>query len=237
MIKYLTYFKCNISKNLVFRFDFFTEYLSQFITIIVKIFLWQAIIYSSGNIQMSTIITYFIIASLVSQTTDLNINLSYCIRTGELSNHLIKPVNIFIMEYIKALSDKIISFIKFIPMFILLILLFRNFFAMPIISVYGVLFLFIGFTISFSIQLLIHNLAFWMTEVSAINFILTTVFTVVSGNLIPLDLLPINIKSIFNVLPFKFYIYIPVNAFMGSIDVRNELMLGTIYIICFFDNK
>jgi len=203
--------------------------------VLVKIFLWQAIINgtsSESGFAKSQVITYFILVFIVSQVTDIVLEYATKIRTGTLSNDLIKPINPVGQELTRVLASKAIVLVKFIPVSISLIIIYHNYFIFPHINAWSILFLIMGFFIAFNIQLAIHNLAFWMTDVSALNYILVTIFNVFTGSLIPYDFLPKFVKDIFELLPFKFYVHAPVSALMRQLDanqIYNYILLGLAY--------
>ncbi|MDI9216416.1 ABC transporter permease [Clostridium tertium] len=238
LIKYLTYFKCSIISQIIFRFQFFIEYISQLIIVLVKIFLWEAIVISSNNAILSRgeIITYFILVSIVSQVTDISLEMATKIRMGTLSNDLIKPINPIAVEFSNVLATKIITLIKYIPVAIILIFLYKDYFILPNINFYSILLLLIGLVISFYIQIAINMLAFWMNDVSSINYILVTIFGVFSGNLIPYEFIPNFVKKVFEILPFSYYVNKPIAGIMGQLTNNQYLEyigLGVFYIVLF----
>ena len=239
MGKYIVYFKSVIIAQMAFRFQFFVEYLSQFIIILVKIFLWESIIASNSSnkvIEVNQVITYFILAGIISQITDISLEFANKIRTGMLSNDLIKPVNAVGLEFTKVIALKILTIIKFLPVFIVLILIFNKNFLIPNFNFYSLVFLITGIIISFYIQLFIHTLAFWMTDVSSMNYIVVIFIGIFSGNLIPYQFLPEYIKNIFELLPFQFFINAPISTMIGHLSVtnfNNYLAVGMIYIFAF----
>ncbi len=239
MIKYLEYFKCTISTQTIFRFEFFIEYIFQFINVAIKIFLWQAVVLNSTSkpaMSLSQVVTYFLIVFIVSQVTDIVLDIAQKIKLGTLSNHLIKPVNAIGLEFSRILAMKVLILIKFIPIFIIMAYVYRQHFIFPHFNFYSLVFLFMGLSIAFFVNLTIHFLAFWMTDVSAINYILVTFFGLFSGSLVPYEFIPDGLRKFLEILPFKFFVHVPVHALMGEItinQINNFLTLGGAYILFF----
>jgi ABC-2 type transport system permease protein len=232
MEKYITYFKSHLVNQLSYRFNFFTEYITSLIAIIIKISLWSAIVTnSSTSLSLSNVVNYFILVFFVSQLTTLRLEMANKIKTGALSNEIIRPVNPMILEFSKVIAVKLVSLTKFIPIFIFAIWIYNDLLKRPHISLYSLAFVVIALIITFLIQLFIQVLAFWMTEVGSVNYLITSIMGIFSGSLIPYEFLPNELRTLFEFLPFKFIVHIPVSALLGDISLKQY---GTYFLEALF---
>lgn len=239
MRKYLTYFSCVISAQTIFKFFFFIEFFSQVITMLVKIFLWKSIVTNSPGYfqsELSTIVTYFLIAFIISQMTEHRLEIADKIRQGTLSADIVKPVSIMNLEIARAAAIKAVSLVKLIPVtFVLYIVFFTNI-ELPPLHAQALIFVLLSFLLYFNIQMLIHNLSFWLIDITALTYILSVIFSVLSGNMIPFDFLPPSVRNVLELLPFQFFIHVPVNALLGNIGVEQYSLYfiqACVYLLLF----
>jgi len=224
MTKYITLFKCSLTAQMIFRFNFFIEYFSKLIRLMVKIFLWQAIVMSlpkGSDISIKFIVTYFVFAFIIEEMTGADTQIAAKIKAGTLSNDLLKPVNVVGLEFSRVVAEKLMTVVKFIPAMVAILLIYHRYVMAPDINIWVILLVLLGFVVNFFIMLTLHVIAFWVTEVYALGFVILTFFGIFSGNLIPYEFLPDSMKMIFELLPFKFLIHIPVNAVMGRLDTQH----------------
>lgn len=234
------YFRVEFYVLLSYRMNFLLEYCNQFIAIIIKIQLWEAISKSNKLVlNKNYYITYFIFAFIISQFTTMELTLAEKVRNGDLTVHLIQPINIGIVEYCRIFANKIISVLKFIPLFfILTIIYYQNLYNIKISfkTLWFVTFIILGFTISFLIQFFIDSIAFWFIDISAVKYIYSTSVVVLSGALFPFEYLPDSIRKVFSFLPFQYLINAPLSVLMTDLKVKDIfllLLLGILYIVVF----
>ena len=239
MKTYITYFRCILATQVIFRFSFFTEFLAQIVPMLVKIFLWSAIIKNSPNSssqEINFIITYFIVSFVLIQITEHRLIIADKIRLGTLSAELLKPVSIINLEFTRAAALKIISLVKLIPATILLMYIYHDYVIVPNLDIYSLLFIIISFALFFNIQLFIHNLSFYVIEISGLSYIISVINSLFSGNLIPFSYIPENIRMIFEMLPFKYLVHVPVSSLLGQLPsaIANMFILQAgLYLVLF----
>lgn len=85
-------------------------------------------------------------------------------------------------------------------------------------------------TISYLIELIIGILAFYTTSSWGLQCFKQAFMSFFSGALIPIELMPIWLQNIANIMPFKSMIYFPVSIFLGNLSSK-EIVGGFIFQI------
>src|SRR5262249_43616493 len=85
--------------------------------------------------------------------------------------------------------------------------------------------LLLSFVIGFFIDVCIGMIGFWFLEVTSLIWVVTTVNYFVSGQMMPLDLLPEFWTAVLKSLPFQYLAYFPAAVFVGKVH-GSELVHG-----------
>lgn len=190
------------------------------------VYLWVAV-YSSGQTvgtyTLSGILVYYIVLTVlritISEGVGHGFEVSNEIKDGIVANYLLKPFNYSIERFLKLVAGATINFIVIGPIVATLAFFSRNYIDLP--GIVGWL-SFIGFAL---IGLVFYYLIYYFTALSAFwvhrgqNFIYGMLLfsNLLNGGMLPLDLFPEWFQPISNLLPFRFLIYVPIQAFMGRI--------------------
>ena len=83
-------------------------------------------------------------------------------------------------------------------------------------------------TISYFIELIIGILTFYTTSSWGLQCFKQAITSFFSGALIPIELMPIWLQNITNVMPFKSMVYFPVSLFLGNLS-EMEAIKGLIF--------
>lgn len=126
------------------------------------------------------------------------------IRTGHLSGMLLRPVHPLHYDLAYFAGWKVVVIVMWIPIAIVLSLVFRPTFDITPLEA-GVFFLAIwgAYLIRSLFLWLLGMITFWTTRVSAIYELYFTAELLLSGRLVPLELMPPWVVRIANVLPFR----------------------------------
>ncbi|MDQ3099496.1 MAG: ABC-2 family transporter protein [bacterium] len=204
-------------------------FLTLFWTIIGK--------YSTNPVNLKDITSYFLIASAVNtfvmaEYTVFGDWISEIIKQGDLNNYLIKPVNILPYLY-STYFGKIglrLSFSAFTLILGLIISPPQSFTSIGLFIV----FLALAIVISFSFNIFIGVLAFYITEVKGIRNSVGHFISILSGASAPLTLFPVGLKEFILLTPFPYMIYGPINGLKTNvldISVFKGLAISLIWAI------
>lgn len=248
---YLLVAKFNFKRYLVYPIEMLS-YLVKKVTIIgFLIFFWSIAFkdFSGNSLSLKENLSYFIFASGVADITMIDSQIlgkfiRRRVKSGEISNYLIKPVRFIPFMYFSSMGTEGMRYILGVAsIFVGLTLNFPQ-------SYLGVLF-FIPFFINalllgITVNLIEASASFYFTEVGGLKNALNHIIKVFSGRLVPLTYFPIGIRSVLELSPFPYMVFAPtvsleINAInsevIKSLTVSTIWALGLISIILLIFKK
>jgi len=230
----------------MYRANFlFTAGLTVLVGVAVQLFLWSAV-YGWGRQQTFASIPFAQMALYIACAT-LSLGLTRSgrvermvaeeIRTGELVRYLLKPVGHVPYMLSMALAERAVTF----PV-VLALALIAMWIALPELSfqlaigqrlVWAVPFLLLGMTLNFLMGLGISYAAFWLDEVWTLHVVKDISLWFLSGQLVPLLLLPSGLRQLSEWLPFQYIAYVPAGILSGLIPMEAVfVLLGRALLWC-----
>lgn len=220
--------KIHFKEYTTYKSNFYLFTLNKLVDVIVYIFVWQAIYNQTGDAGGFTIeqmITYYILVISLSSiaTWGINEDIARSIKSGKINKELLSPISYF--EYYFGIYLGEIGFA--IPVSIATFILCSIFWqvAMPVSVINFILFVLIILLIipiSFFIQMIVGTIGFYTNSIWGMQILRNSIISIFSGLIAPLTLFPIWFQKIANILPFKEFIYTPINIYLGRIEL-NEL--------------
>ncbi len=250
--KYLQIFRMSWQNTFVYRLSLLTWRLRSFITLLSLYFFWWAVYNFNQEIAGYTrdvMLTYIIGTSLMRSLifSSRSNQVSADIAQGNLNNYLLKPVKYFGWMGALDLGDKMSDVFFLLFELILFYFLFKPPLLIQENFLYVVLFLlfsFLSMFIYFYLSLLVSMTAFWYPEHNGwpARFLFTVVIDFLCGGIFPLDILPGLIFQIFKLLPTTYFIFYPLQIYLGRVSVTNilsslALMVFWIFSLNFIVNK
>lgn len=228
MKKYLQVFKISFQQEFAYRANFIMWRVRNVLQIFLVFFLWDAV-FSQGDrvifgYDRERILTY-VFGLLIVRAFVLSARAQEVageISSGELSNHLLKPLNYFKYFLTRDISSKTLNLgFAAIETIILYLLLKPPFFVQT--NVINILVFIVSIVIAmlifFILVFIISSIPFWIPEAGWGMHFLVTVVAVefLSGALFPLDVLPQSIQGIINLTPFPYLIFFPLQVYLGKV--------------------
>ena len=221
---YRRMWQTNWAEQWQYRANLMMYLLYWLVSPIIYLAVWVTISNSQGSVQGLTandFTTYYLILLIVDQlTSDITIHiLAYKIQDGTLSGDLVKPIHpVLTNTLVNNIAFKALTFIVLIPIWTILVLLFRPDFSAVtlggfLLAVPAVIF---GFAISFLLGATITCIAFWTTRVYSLSEFYFALITLFSGQFVPLQLMPDVVQRISMFLPFQLFIYFPIQLITGK---------------------
>jgi ABC-2 type transport system permease protein len=173
-----------------------------------------------GRYGEPQLVTYFLVTFIVRQLTSSwaawHINME--VRDGTISTRLLRPVHPLVAYAAEALATLPVRAALALPVSILLLLVVgaRDLTRDPVLwglfwaSLLGALLL------SMFVSFAIGALAFFVESAAKVLDIWLTVFFVLSGYLIPIDLFPARLRGALDWLPFRYQMGLPVELITGA---------------------
>lgn len=184
-------------------------------------------VYKSGHrvsgYSLSQMVTYYVVALAVSMlvTPHPEYDLNASIRTGALSSHLVKPFDRWLQLIISESMWQIVKFLMFLPSLAVALVFVHDYITIPNATARLLPFLFslcLAFLVNVGIKMTLGALAFWLSDTSGIIMVVECVWSILSGEILPLSLLPDRILVIGEWLPFRWVVWFPVELISGRLE-------------------
>ncbi len=228
---YRRFWQVNWAEQWQYRANLLMYLLYWLVSPVVYLAVWVSIANSQGSVQGLTandFITYYLTLLVVDMlTSEITIHiLADKIQDGTLASDLLRPVHpILTSSLVYNIAFKVLQLIAFIPVWITLFLLFhpdysRVSLASLLLSLPGIL---IGFWLNFLFGAIITCLAFWTTRVYSVSQFFYLVTMLLSGQFVPLQLMPHSVQVVAQYLPFQMFRYVPVQIILNRMPMSTLL--------------
>lgn len=229
--KYWQFFKMSLQCSLVYRFNFLMWRLRRFVTMLALYYFWQSVYrfnFTIGSYEETSMLTYYILSNIIGNLIFANwssTELAVDIANGRLNQGLLKPFSYLKRIFALDGADKFSNFILNIIEMLIFFLLFKPlFFFQKNILILIVFFIFIilAIIINFYLNILVSCFAFWYPEHGgwAARFVFMVTTSILTGEALPLDILPKIMFKIFSFLPFSALTFFPLQIYLGRLDFR-----------------
>jgi len=222
-----------------YRWEFLFEILgSAIVPAAIQWILWYALFEIGGaksiaGMTYHDLLTYTGISLLFTQVRggDHDFELQEMIRSGQLSNYLLRPVGIVEFIYIRGVSSRI-----FIASLCLAAGLFTCLFLdlSPWRILGGMFLAVIGNIIHYQIGAILSTTAFLWEEAYSLLMVKNMIVSVLSGELIPLNLFPTQLEWIWKSTPFYLYVFGPTQYALGrwsTWEYCHQLGIATMWVL------
>jgi ABC-2 type transport system permease protein len=232
--KYLNIFRVSLIERMAYRGDFLFGSVLRFFPMITTILLWTAVYAGApeqpgdeekrlAGYSLHEMIAYLLlvhISRMFSSMPGLSAGISRDIREGTLKKYLIQPLDMiaYLVSYRAAHKVAYIttSFLPYALLFFVCAGYFDRFPDAATLAGYAASLL-LSFVVGFFIEASIGMVGFWFLEITSLVWVVTTVNYFVSGQMIPLDLLPPFWATVLKSLPFQYLAYFPAAVFLGKV--------------------
>jgi ABC-2 type transport system permease protein len=242
----------NIKRTFQYRRSFLISVAIHPFILLVNIFLFKSIFAHNGT----DTIKGFSLTEMIWYTAGITFvwifiwnfaerRISEYVLTGDLSIHLLKPINIFWFELSSAVALRIVGVaLEFIPDLIVYSLIYPPKFLTVLSLLKFIAVCILSFCLFFLINYLIGMTAFIFKSNTGLNEFVYISMNLLGGGLIPLDFYPSWLQRITDFLPFKYIFYYPIQVFLNKDSVSSMQEWGNIvlhqlgwiaagYVLCF----
>ncbi len=226
--KYFKIFRASLVERMTYRSDFFLATTLRFLPMVTTILLWRAVYQGSGRSRLAgftyhEMIAYLLlthISRMFSSMPGLAAGIARDIRDGGLKRYLIQPVDLIAYLVSYRIAHKATYILTSALPYGLLFFLCRRYFDSfpdPLTLVAYFVSLVLAFAVGFFFEACVGMIGFWFLEVTSILYIVMTLNFFVSGQMLPLDLLPAPWSAILKALPLQYMAYFPAVVFLGKV--------------------
>ena len=161
------------------------------------------------------------ISRMFSSMPNLAGGIARDIREGTLKRYLIQPVDLIGYLFSYRMAHKAAYIVTSALPYALLFFLCRGYFrGFPDASTFlaYLLSLVLAFLVGFFFEVCVGMVGFWFLEITSLLYIVMTLNFFISGQMLPLDLLPKPWSTILMSLPFQYMAYFPAVVFLGKVQ-------------------
>lgn len=227
--KYTNIFRASLKERMAYRGDFLLGTVLRFLPMVTTILLWRSVYAGSGQKSLagfdySEMIAYLLlthISRMFSSMPNLAAGIARDIREGTLKRYLIQPVDLigYLISY--RVAHKVAYIVTSALPYGLLFFLCRGYFerfpdATTFVAYLASLIL--AFLVGFFFETCVGMVGFWFLEVTSLLYIVMTMNFFISGQMLPLNLLPEPWYTILRWLPFQYMAYFPAVVFLGKVQ-------------------
>lgn len=240
MSKYLNIVRLSFASLLEYRFNFVVQFLSGLVGNVILLLFWVNLANSGVDIRPYTItslVYYYFFMATVSSIVDFSSDqICWEIREGHVANVIIKPISYLLDNWFASLAEKSIILgggIIFLAALAFLGYRPAGFEAGSAVVFLGVLLM--ASVANFMIAFIVGTLGFWMMYTGGIRSLVSVASLLVSGRMVPMELLPSFLNNLSYFLPFRYIYFFPVQVLLGQIEsgmvVRNCMVLAVWIVI------
>ncbi|HHW09796.1 MAG TPA: hypothetical protein GXX29_07475 [Firmicutes bacterium] len=205
----------------------------------VMALIWLSVFRDRGEIggySLNQMITYYLVASAVSllTTPHMEYNIIWEIRQGLLSGYLTRPADRYTMHIVSETVWQVMKFLMFLPSYLVVCWFLRRYIIITLTPLNLLFFcsaVLLAYLINCGMKMLLGSVAFWVTETRGLFQVLECLWGLLSGEILPLSLLPIWLTVIGGFLPFKYVVWFPTELFLDRVPVQ-EAVLGLGLQVC-----
>lgn len=227
--------------TLAYRGDFIIGMLSSaLVPVAIQLMLWNAIFKSSGQgtfggMSHAELLAYTWTSLLFTQIRggDYDFGLIEMIRTGTLSNYLLRPVGVVEFTFYQGFGQKLLT-----AAFCLVLGFIATFFTPMSITnlILAIMLAIVGNIIHYIFGAALAAVAFYWENAFAILMVKNMVVSLLCGEVIPLTLVPAKWAFVWKSLPFYLYVFGPSQVALGKWDHSMWAMqmgIGIAWILAF----
>jgi ABC-2 type transport system permease protein len=227
---YIEFLKKSFQQQFVYRTNTIIYVFTSFIYLFVTVSIWSALYRGKGiidGISLKEMLTYVLMVQFVKTIVWLSVSKYVADRasSGIVSIDFIRPVNLKLCAIFDSLGTALFNLIVFaIPMVIMGSFVWG--FVLPTYLYQLLIFipsLFMAIVLYSTMEYIMGLTAFWTKTNFHISWIVGSFMTLFSGSHIPLWFYPQPIRVVADFLPFKYFIFEPINIFLGKVTSDQAL--------------
>ena len=220
--KYFSFTKIGLREGFQYRSDALSGIGATMISLVLFYFIWKAIA-ASGELArpFSAIISYVALARVIDNATSANLEswVGDRVRKGTIVNELKKPVSLKLQLYFYELGRSSFKMVvRGIPALIIGILFLGVGIPSLLNSLYFLISIFLTLNLAIFLSYTTSMLVFWTKVGWSLRMTRTMVAGLFSGAMIPLYLVPENVRAIFNLTPFPSMVDAPISIYQGTAE-------------------
>ncbi|MCB1140994.1 MAG: ABC-2 family transporter protein [Leptospiraceae bacterium] len=220
---YLKFVSKSFQRSIAYKLEYYTGLANAFLYILIFTSVWKTVADESpgslGTWTGDRLVEYAILSTLIKVSFGRNeYILTTKIKSGDIAYDLLKPFRLVGMYVADSIGVSLFQTLaRALPLLLFSLIFFG---IVPNISILSFLkflpiYLF-AFGIFIAFGFLISSLAFFLTEVFSFMVLYSALVTLLSGSVIPVNLLPEFAQNFISWTPFPYLYYFPTAVLIGN---------------------
>jgi len=234
--KYAATALVSVQDALTYRATATVWMLVDFVPALVMILVWQAAYGGRRQIEgysLPDMVTYYLLTGVISAalTSHAEFTMNGEVGDGRLTPQLARPIFYPVAVMCRESGWLVTKFLVGLPVFCLLACLFRAHFVVPHLSPTGwlglVVVVLLAYLLLSEIGVCLGTISLWTVESSGLFELWWSLGGVLSGALLPMELLPGPLRAVATVMPHRWATYFPVRVALGKVP-EGEIWTGVL---------
>ncbi len=151
------------------------------------------------------------------------------ISNGDVGYQLVKPINLYSYWFMQVLAKPATAaLVRGVPLFLFALCLPKGYeISLPSGFLACLLFIFsiiIGIILITAIRMLCYYIVLYTMDSRGVFSVVGAVFSLLSGGIIPIPLMPNVVQKVLNFIPFRYVNDLPFRIYMGNIPLNSALL-------------
>lgn len=196
------------------------------ITPLIMLAMWDAVAQEGpvAGFGRSEMARYFVAVLIARQLASswLIHELNWEIRSGRLSNRLLRPQNVFFTYAVWMLTAWPFRLAVLTPVVAVLVILRPDMVEIPSVEVLGLFFIsvFLAWLMNFLVQALFGMMSFWLDKSDGLFGVWFAVWSLLSGYVAPLAVFPESLHTVLKLSPFAGMLAVPAEILGGFLPAE-----------------
>ena len=216
--------------TVIYRFEFWLRLFSIYLTMYGIYWVWKVLFtHKPGafNVTYEQMVTYGLLGMALELFLEVGpeFYIAQQIRTGAIDTDLMKPLDFHMHMLARSSGEMFFNLaVLTLPAFLFGHLLFDMQFPAGIRAglLFGVSVIF-SFLVYFHVSFLIGMLSILTLDIRSISWTYYSLISFLSGQMLPLWLLPSFLQKLAEILPFKSIYYIPMSIYIGTFTTGQSI--------------
>ncbi|MDE1873576.1 MAG: ABC-2 family transporter protein [Candidatus Micrarchaeota archaeon] len=232
-------------QQLAYKKDYFISLGFRIFASFIMIAVWTAVYLNSsvsniGGLTLPQMYIYFFLINAIaiaSWNEPVAENIQDDIQNGTITTALVKPVAYTAQVFFSSLGNNIFAGLAVTVPFLILI----SFIGHLVLTLQSVAFFLMEIVLSFIVStfifFLIGTLAIYLTNIWGIIAVTESLYMLLGGGVVPLNLLPPWAGGIFAALPMQLSLYTPAATLLGIVstgEIVQSLLVGMAWAVPLF---
>lgn len=243
--RYLAVLVIGFKQQLAYKKDYFISLGFRIFASFIMIAVWTAVYLNSnvtsiGGFTLPQMYIYFFLINaiaIVSFNVPISENIQDDIQNGTITTALVKPVAYTSQVFLNSLGNNLFAGLAVTLPFIILISFIGHFvFTLQAVAFF-LIEMALAFIISTFIFFLVGTMAIYLTNIWGIIAVTDSLYMLLGGGIVPLNLLPSWARGIFAVLPMQLSLYTPAATLLGIVStgqIIQSLLVGAAWAVPLF---